>query len=318
MFHDRMNFDIHGAFWSSPFLRGKAVSVRQFWANIISSAIGAIASASKKSPKAEPKWTPQQLAAQSFLERLYGTGVPDYPTAPVAGLSEKEQQAGKLTSKYANSEPEGMDYLRKVMGSSDSITDIPEYKALLDEILKAGSDETNRVGRSLQMRGGATSSTGRDALGQSVNDVMSNALATLAPYAASLRNEKMSAANVLSSLGESSTLNRLNALSEQGALERQLEQLRQQADYEREMKELNFPYTTQAPLAMGILGTQPNYEITGGDPSLVTQLAPFISQLGGAFGNTSARTAAPRTAAPSQLASGATDWLDAGVDVGGF
>jgi hypothetical protein len=225
----------------------------------------------KDDPK--PLQTPEQSNATKFLEGLYKGSTPDYPTAPVAELSDLEKQASELASSYGKSTPEGMDYLRNVVGSSDDISEDPAYKALLDQVFKKGSQESNRLGRSLQLRGGATSSTGRDALGRSVENTESNALASLAPYLEAAKNRKFSAANALNSLGDSATINRLNALSTQGALQRSIEQLKQQADYEKQMRELNFPYEVQAGLASSIMGNAVTFQQ---DPSMFEQVAPVI------------------------------------------
>lgn len=238
---------------------------------------------SKKS-KAKPLITPQQSAAQSKLLDLMNR-VQDYPTQGVAGLSDRELLAGQGIEDYYRSEPEGADYYRGLLSESGNIMDNPEYKAILDKVFERGALETNRVGRSLQLRGAAGGSAGRDILGRSVEDTQTAALSALAPYAESERNRRMQAAGALASLSEQSTLRRLTALSEQGALERQLEQLRQNADYARQMQELNFPYETQARMASSVLGAPVDWQITGGEPSILQQLSPALSQFGGALMN---------------------------------
>lgn len=230
-------------------------------------------------PKVKELRTPEAVESSKKALGIANAPIPNYPTAPVAGLSDLERQAGELAGKYGTSTPEGFDYLRSIIEDTGDFTENPEIKALMDKVRRAGEEETNRVGRSLQMRGGATSSPGRDILGRSVEDTQSNILAALAPYAEAERGRKSSAAQALASLGENATLNRLNALSTQGALQRNLEQLRQQAGYERKMKELNFPYEVQAPMYARVAGMPVDWSVTQ-DPSLMEQIGPLLEAAG--------------------------------------
>lgn len=231
----------------------------------------------RKQPDPEELITPEKRRATAFIEQLYQKPTPSFPTAPVAGLSDLQKKAGAMTEEYAGRGVEGADYLRSILAESGDITEIPEYKAILSKVFEQGNLMTNRLGRSLQMRGGMPSSTGRNILGRSVEETQAGAVSALAPYAAQEKGRKVSAAESLAGLSETATLNRLNALSTQGALERQLEQLRQSAEYEKMMRELNYPVDVQAKLAMGLLGLPTEWTQ---EPSLMEQLAPLI-QAGG-------------------------------------
>ncbi len=215
-------------------------------------------------PKTETKvlQTPQEAAARTWLANTLQQGTPTIATAGVAGLAPQEQQASQMTSEYAGTPAEGLDYLRSTLGGSSNVMEIPEYRALLDQVFKQGSLEANRLGRSLQIRGGTSASTGRDMLGRLLGDVQSQALATMAPYAQGLRNEKLTAAEALNRLGEQSILNRLNALSTSGGVERQLDQLRKDAAYNQQMMTTMFPYQQQAGLAQTILQNPAQWTVT--------------------------------------------------------
>lgn len=224
--------------------------------------------------------SPERKKADKFLAGLLGQGTPELPTEEVAGMSQAEQLAQKLVGQYGASEPEGLDTLRGITGESDDILQDPSIKALLDVLDKRGSLESNRLSRSLTLRG-VTGGSGRDALGRGLQDVQNNILATLAPYAEASKNRKVSAAQILNQLGESSVLNRLNALGTTGALPRILEQLQKTAQYTQAMRKVLFPYEELAGVAGTLTNSQGDNVITQ-TPSILQQLAPLAQAAAGA------------------------------------
>jgi hypothetical protein len=143
------------------------------------------------------------------------------------------------------------------------------------------------MGRKVQIAGAASTSAGRDVLGQSVQDTQRNMMNVALPYLTQAKenaeNRKLTAAQALATLGESSMLNRINALSTTGALPRIIEQLQKDAEYARAMTQINFPYQQQAGIAGMLLNAPAQTAVTGGEPSLFSQLSPAIGMLGGLF-----------------------------------
>jgi len=228
--------------------------------------------------KKEVLQTPQEAAARNKLASLMDSGTPDLPMQEIAGLSQNEQLASTMARDYAKGEPEGIDHLRSIMDRSDNILDDPSFRALYDETKRAGELETNRMGRSMQLRGGNSSTSGRDMLGRTVAQNQSNLMATMAPYAAANQQTKLTAAQSLAQLGESSILNRLNALGSTGALSRQLDQLGKDAEYNRAMNMTMFPYTTTAGIADTILRNKADWSVTQ-SPSLFSQIAAPVAEV---------------------------------------
>jgi len=223
--------------------------------------------------------TPEEAAARKKLSDLMNSGTPNLPKQEISGLSQNEQLASTMARDYATGEPEGLEHLRSVMQGSGNIMDNPSYKALFDETKRAGELENNRMGRSMQLRGGNASTSGRDMLGRTAAQNQSNLMATMAPYAAQNEQMKLTAAQSLAQLGESSILNRLNALGQTGALTRQLDQLGKDADYNRKMDMTMFPYTQTAGLADTILRNKADWSVTQ-SPSLFSQVAAPVAEIG--------------------------------------
>ena len=237
--------------------------------------------------------TPEEAAARQWLSGTLQAGTPSIPTQQIAGLSDQEKMASQMTTGYAQSPAEGLDYLRGVVGGSSNIMDIPEYRAMMDEVFNQGQLEANRLGRSLQIRGGTSASTGRDMLGRLLGDVQQRALGTMAPYAAQERQNKLSASQALNQLGEQSILNRLSALSSSGGVERALEQLRKDADYTQKMTTTMFPYQQGASMADTLLRNKADWSVTQ-TPSIMQQVAPLLGDAAKvAFGGPATKTPVP-------------------------
>ncbi len=224
--------------------------------------------------------TKEKKSAQQWLEETLRSPTPTIPTQGVAGMSEAEQMAQSLLGQYAGSTPEGMDVLRGFTTAQGGGGITPEIQALLDEVLQTGQQETARVGRKVQLAGAGRSSTGTDALGRSVENTQRNMMNVALPYIMQAKeqaeNRKLTAAQALATLGESSMLNRLNALSTTGSLPRMLEQLQKDAEYAAAMQQINFPYQQQASLAAILSGSQGDYSITQ-EQSLFSQMSPLIT-----------------------------------------
>ena len=194
----------------------------------------------KSKTKTRVLQTPQEKKARGFLAGLIDTPQ-NLPTEQIAGLSEAEQQAAETARQFGASQPGGVNTLQSFLDEDPSFSQSPSGQALIEQVTRIGQEETGRVGRSLQTRGGGSSTTGRDILGQSVQDTQRNILATLAPFEAQRASQRITAAQALQATGDSATLNRLNALSQTGAVERQLEQLQLSAEFARKSQQAMQP-----------------------------------------------------------------------------
>lgn len=227
--------------------------------------------------------SPQRKAAEAFLGSIFAGQIPDIPLEQVAGMSPAEQMAQRLVMQYGGSEMEGLDTLRAYT-KEGNILDRPEIQAILNEVMREGGEMAKRLGRGLQLRGGATSSGAQDVLGRSTTQTQQALLATLAPYLQGAETRRLGAAQSLAGLSESGMLNRLNALSTTGSLPRQLEQLRNIAQYERDMQQIMFPYTYGMEAAKTITNAGDPY-MTYKRGSTWSQISPAVGAIiGGIFG----------------------------------
>lgn len=218
--------------------------------------------------------TPEAKSADKWLQSILKQGTPDIPTEQIAGMSDAEKMAQKLVTEYGGGQAEGLDTLRAISQGSTDITQDPTIQALMATITKSGSEEANRLNRSLMLRG-SRGSAAQDELGRSVTQTQQSLMSTLAPYAEAAKNRQMSAAQLLNQLGESSTLNRLNALSTTGSLPRTLQQLQNTANYQKLMTEVLFPYQQ---------GTQVASTIKQGGQTALSQSPSVLSQVSGLAG----------------------------------
>ena len=191
---------------------------------------------------------------------------------------------------YGRSEMEGLPTLREY-AAGGNILERPEIQAILNEVMREGGEMANRLGRGLQLRGGATSSGAADALGRSTTQTQQALLATLAPYLQGAETRRLGAAQSLAGLSESGMLNRLNALSTTGSLPRQLEQLRNVAGYNQQMAHTMFPYTYGMEAAKTLSGSGEPY-MAYTKPSTWSQIAPAVGAIiGGIVGGPMGATA---------------------------
>lgn len=217
--------------------------------------------------------TREAKSADQYLNALLKQGTPKFPEEQVAGMSEAEQLAQELLRGYGQREGEGLSTLREMAGASDNILEDPTITALMEVIGKRGNQTANRLSRSLMLRGGR-GSAGRDMLGRAVTETQNEMLSTLAPYATQRRQQKLTAAQMLNTLGEGSTLNRLNALSTTGSLPRTLEQMKNSANYQKLLQQVLFPYQQGLNVA-GTIKKGGQMAVEQSD-SLFSQLAPVL------------------------------------------
>lgn len=117
--------------------------------------------------------------ARARLETISKGAFPDIPLQGVAGLPDPTEET--LLARGA-----AKDLLKPT--EQQDIFSLPEVQGLILKAREEGNLLANRLGRSLQTTGAATSTTGRDVLGRAVSDVESRIAGTLAPFAEGQRN----------------------------------------------------------------------------------------------------------------------------------
>lgn len=232
----------------------------------------------KSKTKTKDLRNPQARTADEFLAELLGQQ-PELPERKVTPRTEDELLAQKLTREFAGTRPGGEAALRRIVDQPEDITQDPTIAVLLAELQEAGDLRASRTARSLDLRG-VRGGTARDAMGRELEDVDRNILSTLAPFASQRRGQQITASEILSRLGDQSTLTRIGALGESGALEREIEELQRVSDYQRFLQQIMFPYQTQADIASRLSTSRPLDVIQS--PSMFEQIAPVLGMAAGA------------------------------------
>lgn len=196
------------------------------------------------------------------------------PKQQVAGLTDMEKTAGnQISSLLTNGIPgmtDAFNAAKEEMNKSTDIMSLPEVQGLFKSINEAGSLESNRLGRTLQLKGSASSSKGRDVLGRNVTDTQQKLASSIAPFLEAERSRKYNAINLLANLGERATTQPLSLAMQFGGTARDVANQGYAADYNQQM----FPYNTQASIASNLLGQQRySYQEPIVSPSMAMQLA---------------------------------------------
>lgn len=207
---------------------------------------------------------PQSEQAEEARKRLYEKATSRPPEVPLAGVAPPTEMGEERETARATA---------MEMIQPQELFDLPEVQGILDRTIKEGNLIANRLGRSLQNTGNFTSTTGRDVLGRTVQDVESNLSATLAPFAMQHRQMRANLIPVLEQLGI--TEEEQKRLYNQDLLN---------AIYQKEIGELNLESSYTIPLLQSVIENQPEYMsyVKQGKPSILSQVAPIIGMaLGG-------------------------------------
>ena len=207
--------------------------------------------------KTSPLETNEQTRTRQYLYNLMKAPTPNLPTQQIAGLAPMEQQGLALAGQYGTSTPQGLNYLNEIAGGSTNPLDLPDYQAIRAEMERSGAQQGNRLMQGLQLRGGTGSSGGGKMVSNYLRDLYGGITNTLAQGAGALRQQKMAASQLLNQLGEQSIMNRINALSK-GSIERDLEQLQLQAEYNTQYTKAMWPTQMAGTLGAQILGNTPD------------------------------------------------------------
>ena len=228
---------------------------------------------------------PKQVkTGMDFMADLLGTA-PTIPTQQIAGLSDSELQAQQALSQLLGTPATGEGYaaasaeLMRTIGGIDIQSD-PYFGAVSREALAAGQLETNRVGRGLQLTGNLSSTSGRDVLGRSVAQTQSNVANALAPYAEAERGRQFASAGQLAgldALSQEMLMNQINMGATVGAQPRLIEQAGADAEFRQQLQQVLFPYEVQGGIASNLVSGGGQFAtVSGGDPSLFSQIAPVL------------------------------------------
>lgn len=232
---------------------------------------------SKKKKYKEPsEWGD---ARKSLLE--IGQTRPGFGVQGTAGMTDTEQAAQQILAKYAGGQSSEVQAALSSLdeaGQYQSLTDVPEYAALLDIGTKSMDDQLNRVGRSLQLTGNTSSGSGASVMSDEIGRLNTELLGSLAPYAAAERERRYDAPLQAANISTTDTQQRLGAVKEYGALPRELEQLSLNAEYMSQYLNEIAPSQYQVP-ALQAVGNVGKSTVTGGG---LTDLG-FMASLGGSM-----------------------------------
>lgn len=209
---------------------------------------------------------PAEFAAarQKLLE--IGSTTPMFGVQQTAGMTDTELMGQDVLAGYAGGQSaevqNALNSLKEV-GQYTNILDVPEYAALYETGQKDINNQLNRLGRSLQMTGNTSSSSGAGVMMNAVGDLNKELLGSMAPYAAAERERRYNAPLQAADLATKDTENRLAAVKQYGALPRELEQLSLNAEYMANYLNEIAPYQYQVP-ALSSVGGIGQTTVTGG------------------------------------------------------
>ena len=227
--------------------------------------------------KVEFKESAQSAAANKRLKALGEESVA-FPTRQIADLTDTELEVERQAIERLETGPSeltqrGLDLTAAAAEQTDPLQD-PTIKSLIAEATRIGQEETGRVGRSVQIRGGLGSTTGRDVLGRSVGQTQERIIAAASPLISQKLGITERARTNLIGAEEGLETNRLSLGSAVGGLRRRIKQAKFDADIEKFITDINFRFGAQANVLKGQIDKTP--VVSGGDPSLFSQAAPIL------------------------------------------
>jgi len=221
--------------------------------------------------------------ARAELLKRGMTSASDMPLQSVADFSPLEQYIQQITEKYIKSETpdtyqNAIDLASKTANESSDIMSLPEVQGLMSQIQQAGSKESNRLGRTLQLTGGAATSKGRNILGQNVTDMQNQMASSMSNFLNAERARKLQATGMMGDLQGAQTtdlLSKISTGSQIGSLQRQIEQQSLDATYNQQM----MPYTTLADILQSTLTNTTLNKSSGGTAATFPILNPLAAAL---------------------------------------
>lgn len=229
---------------------------------------------------AEPKRSRE--AGEELLAR--GMESVAFPTQRIADLTPAEleverQVIARLEGGPSELTQRGLDLTAAAAEGIDPLKD-PTIRALIDEATRIGQEETGRVGRSVQIRGGLGSTTGRDELGRSTTATEQGIVAAASPLISQQLGITERARTGLIGVEEGLEANRLSLGGAVGSLRRNIQQSKFDASINKFIDDINFRFGTQARLLQTQL-VAPSTFTKGGGPSEIQKVTGAINQLSG-------------------------------------
>jgi len=230
-----------------------------------------------------------KIATGELLKR--GTETPNVGTQKIAPASKLEQTTQKLASDFVNSGQSAAreDALKSAQdfAKGSDVTQLPELQAIMDNIQGRGDRSLRSIGRSLKITGNdpGSSSKGRDIIGRAATDVQSSMMEAAAPFLESERQRRFAAIPLIDNIVQSQTNEKLTKLGvgeRVGAQVRNLQQMVNDADYNRQMQELEYRYKIQPALLGQVIVARPP-EVQQGALSQIREVAGTAASVGSAL-----------------------------------
>jgi len=234
-----------------------------------------------KTPKA------RSAASGELAKRAGETGVS--PTQKIAGFSELEKTTQGLARSFVTqpSSPDRLLAQKKAREALDADgTDTKSFNAIFDKILGEGERTTRSLGRALKLSGNdpGLSAKGRDVLGRAQSDVESNLVAAASQHLQGEANVQTARISLLDNLTRAENETKRQALDvgrTVGAEMRQLEQMINDANFNRSMQEMQLRYQIQPGLLRDVIAANPTYT-DAGFLGKVNELAGTVKNVAGA------------------------------------
>ncbi len=239
---------------------------------------------SSKKSKVEFTESAQSKRAGTELEKR-GTESISFPTRQVSDLTEielkiEEQARRQVFEGPSETTQRGIDLTAAAAEQTDPLED-PTIKALIARATEIGQEETGRVARGIQIRGGLGSTAGRNLLGRSVEQTQAGVIAAASPLISQKLGITERARTDITGLTERLEVNRATFGGAVSNLRRGIAGAQSAADIEKFINDINFRFGTQANILKSLRDKTP--VISGGDPSLFSQAAPIIGDIASAF-----------------------------------
>jgi hypothetical protein len=194
-----------------------------------------------------PSAPEQNEAREYFMSLLSGNY---FPTREIEGMSGSEQTGIELLNQFLAQPESGeragaMSFLTGLLDQPVDVTQLPEIQALLSTVVDETADLVNTSLRRTQRSGMGDSGPQGSAAGREIAKGRTSMVAALAPYLSKVRSDKLSAASLINSLvsgAEGSALGKIGASQTYGALPRNIDQARSDADYEKLMNVIQSKY----------------------------------------------------------------------------
>ncbi len=243
-------------------------------------------SAKKEETKLVPR-TKESKAGGSWLMDFMKRWESDYPQLQVAGLTGLQGQGQKQLGGYLRKGTEGynlaMGQTRKTLAGGYDPRTSDFYKGFRQEAETVRGKSNEAIRRRAQAGGMLQSSPYANIEAQSNRELDSFMLRKLGEMYETERGRQDTAANRAGNLGQQQFGNLLAGQS-MAARPQTIEQMRNLAIYDEQIKELLHSYTYQTNIAMGMMGYKPGVYTQPESPSGFAQVLSVANDIGNMWG----------------------------------